>query len=256
MVMLLTSGLAGAAGNADDLAKATANPVADLISVPLQSNWDTGYGPENKTQYTLNVQPVIPFRLNADWNLISRTIIPVINQPGLAAGQNDVWGIGDIVQSLFFSPRATSGGLIWGAGTVLLLPTANDSRLGLDRWGAGPTGVVLKQANAWTYGALANHLWSFAGDGPQKVNVSYMNPFVTYSLGGGWSNTLQTEVTYNWEARNGQRTTMPISYGVAKVLTLGGQPISVGVTYKHYVETPRGQPDWGLRFVVSFLFPR
>ena len=245
------------AQSAEELAKATANPVADLIAVPLQNNWDKGYGPDKQTQYTLNVQPVVPFKLDQEWTLITRTIVPVVHQPAMAAGQDDAWGIGDSVMSFFLSPRATSDGLIWGAGPVLLLPTASKKRLGSEQWGAGPTGVVLVQNEHWTYGILANHLWSFAGsDARDKVNASYANPFVTYAIGGGWSTTLQTEVTYNWEADAGKRSTMPVTWMVSKISRFGSQPVSLSLGYKHYVETPDGNPDNGIRFVVSFLFPK
>ena len=245
------------AQSADELAKATANPVANLISVPLQSNWDKGYGPGDNTQYTLNVQPVIPFKLNNEWNLITRTIVPVVHQPAMTPGQGDAWGIGDTVMSLFLSPNASSNGLIWGAGPVLLLPTASKDRLGSEKWGAGPTGVVLVQEGPWTYGVLGNHLWSFAGaDARDKVSISYANPFASYALGGGWTLTAQAEITYNWEADSGKRTTLPASFIVSKVTHFGQQPVSLALGYKHFVEAPNGQLDHGVRFVVNFLFPK
>lgn len=242
--------------SADALAKATANPIADLISLPLQSNWDRGYGPGDNTQYTLNIQPVIPFQLNEDWNLITRTILPVVHQPALAAGQNDLWGTGDIVASQFFSPR-NSGGLIWGVGTVFLIPSASDSRLGSKKWGAGPTGVVLIQDGPWTYGGLANHLRSVAGSSDRaRVNASFLNPFVTYGLGGGWSTTFAAEYTYNWDASSELRTTLPLIASVAKVTRFGKQPVSLALGYKYYADSPSDQLDNGLRFSVNFLFPK
>ena len=255
LCLYMNTGIAQAQ-DADELAKATVNPVSDLIALPLQSNWDKGYGPGNKTQYTLNVQPVIPFKLNNDWNLITRTIVPVVHQPGMVAGQGDVWGIGDTVASFFLSPRQVKG-MIWGVGPVLLLPTANEDRLGSKKWGAGPTGVALIQEGPWTYGALANHIWSYAGAGSRSdVNTSYVNPFASYGLGGGWTLTGQGEVTYNWEAESGKRATIPMSVMVSKVTRIGMQPVSLALGYKHYVKTPDGNPDNGIRFVISFLFPK
>ena len=251
-----TAGAQAAGSSADELAKATANPISDLIALPLQSNWDKGVGPGDNTLYTLNVQPVIPFQLNDDWNLITRTIIPVVSQPALTQGQGDIWGTGDVVASQFFSPR-NSGSLIWGVGSAFLLPTASDDRLGTEKWAAGPTGVVLVQSGPWTYGGLANHLRSFAGnDERTRVNATFINPFLTYGLGDGWSTTLSPEYTYNWEAEHGQRTTFPLVAILSKVTHLGQQPVSLSVGYKYYADAPNEQMDEGVRFVVSFLFPK
>ena len=254
--LLLLQGPPAQAQSADDLAKATANPIADLISLPLQSNWDRKVGVDGGTQYTLNVQPVIPVRLNNDWNLITRTIVPLQRQPAMAAGQGDAWGLGDVVASQFFSPR-DSGGLVWGLGTVFMLPTASKDRLGTRKWSLGPTGVLLKQSGAWTFGGLANHLVSVGGDSSRsKVRATFVNPFVSYALGHGWSATLTPEYTYNWEAPSGHRETLPVTGVIAKVTTLGHQPVSLGLGYKHYVKAPNDQLDNGFRLVVSFLFPK
>ena len=156
---------AQAQDSAADLAKKLSNPIASLISVPFQGNYDGGYGPDDGSKYTINVQPVIPFTLNEDWNLISRTIVPIVWQNDIAGPSGDQSGLGDTTQSLFFSPKKpTSSGIIWGVGPVFLLPTATDDLLGGGKWGAGPTAVALKQSGPWTYGALVNHIWSFAGD--------------------------------------------------------------------------------------------
>ena len=168
---------------AAELAKATLNPIASLISLPLQNNFDWGGGPnDDGFQYRLNVQPVIPFSLNEDWNLISRTIVPYIEQNDII-GTSSQSGLGDILQSAFFSPvKPTESGWIWGTGPVLQIPSATDDLLGEEKWGAGPTAVVLKQQGPWTYGALANHVWSFAGkDGREDVNRTFLQPFVSYT---------------------------------------------------------------------------
>ena len=172
----------GWAEDDDELAKKTQNPVADLISVPFQNNINFGVGPDDDVQYILNIQPVIPFKLTEDWNLISRTIMPLIYQPELAPGVGDVFGLGDIQQSLFLSP-AKPGKLIWGVGPILQFPSATDDSLGQGKWGAGPSAVALTVHGPWVLGALINNVWSFAGDSDRKdVNQMLLQPFVNYNL--------------------------------------------------------------------------
>jgi len=201
MVMPALPAIADEAGGADEasLAMQLSNPVAALISVPLQLNYDQDIGPaDDGDRWLLNVQPVIPFELNDDWNLISRTILPLVHQSDIFPGVGTKTGTGDIVQSLFFSPKApTASGWIWGAGPVLLLPTGSNDLLTTDKWGAGPTAVVLKQSNGWTRGMLANHLWSFAGDGDRAdVNATFLQPFLTYTTPTQWTFAVNTESTY------------------------------------------------------------
>ncbi len=241
-------------GSADALAKQLANPVAALISVPFQNNFDFGIGPKDGWRYTLNVQPVVPFSLNDDWNLISRTIVPVIHQQDVF-GSTSQTGLGDTVQSLFFSPKEpTSGGWTWGIGPVFLLPTATDGRLGSEKWGLGPTGVALKQEGKWTYGVLANHLWSVTGHSDRaEVNATFLQPFVTYSLGQGQTITAQTETTYDW--RN-SKWTVPLGLFYGKVTRIGSQMVSIGGGVRYYGTKPDGAPDWGLRVSLTLLFPK
>ena len=243
------------ADDAAELAKQLQNPVAALVSLPLQYNWDTGIGSADADRSTLNVQPVIPVDLNPKWNLISRTIVPLIDADATVAGGDDHSGVGDIVQSLFFSPKAlTASGWVWGAGPVFLLPTASDSALGSEQWGAGPTAVVLKQENGWTYGALANHIWSFAGDDSRAdVNATFLQPFLSYTTKTYTTFTLNTESTYDWDA---EQWTVPVNAMASQLVKFGQQPVSFGLGYRNYAEAPDGGPDWGLRFVVTFLFPK
>jgi hypothetical protein len=183
--------------SSQDLAKKLSNPIASMISVPFQFNYDSGYGPNNGQRAYVNVQPVIPFSLNSDWNLITRTIVPVIWQNDVAGASGDQFGLGDISESLFFSPaQPTPSGIVWGVGPVFLLPTATDALLGGKKWGAGPTAVVLKQSNGWTVGVLANHIWSFAGESDRSnVSATFLQPFVSYTTKDAWTFTLNTEST-------------------------------------------------------------
>jgi len=240
-----------------DLAKKLANPVAALISVPFQLNYDQDIGPFDDGHRTqLNIQPVVPFDLNKDWNLISRTILPVIAQSDITPGSGSQSGIGDIVQSLFFSPKApTTGGWIWGAGPVFLLPTGSERQLTADKWGAGPTAVILKQESGWTYGALANHIWSFAGDNNRAdVNATFLQPFLAYTTPTAWTYSLNTESTYDWDNK---QWTVPINAGVSKVVRIGSQLTSVQAGVRYWAEGPVSAPEGlGFRLTFTLLFPK
>jgi len=248
------------AADADDtaaLAKELSNPVAALISVPLQSNWEQNIGPDDRgSRYTLNLQPVIPISIGEDWNLISRTILPIVDQWGIVPGTDSQFGLSDTVQSLFFSPKApTASGLIWGAGPVFLLPTATDELLGSEQWGAGPTAVGLVQKGPWTLGLLANHIWSFAGPRDRAdINATFIQPFVTYTTPTAWTFTLQTESTYDWE---GEQWNVPIAAQVAKLTKIGGQLVQFQGGPRYYAaSTDTGPAGWALRFNVVLLFPK
>ena len=246
------------AANEADLAKATLNPVADLMSVPFQFNYDDGIGPtDDGDRTTLNIQPVIPISLNADWNLISRTIVPLIDQEdSLPNGAADASGVGDITQSLFFSPKQpTASGWIWGAGPVFVLPTASDDLLGGEKWGLGPTAVVLKQQNGWTYGALANHVWSVAGeDNRSDISASFLQPFLSYTNSTFTSFGLNTESSYNWKT---EQWSVPINLTVTQLLKAGQQPLSIQAGARYWAESPANAAEgWGFRLTVTLLFPK
>ena len=241
--------------SAADLAKQLANPIASLISLPFQSNWEFGVGPEEKTRSVLNVQPVMPFTLNKDWNLIARVIFPITSQPPLVVGGTTSFGISDLVTSFFISPA--KGSLVWGAGPVLLIPMTSNPSLGTERWGAGPTAVVLKQAGPWTIGGLVNHIWSYGGNADRaKVNQTFLQPFVAYGTKTGYTFTLQTESTANWEAASGQKWTVPLNLQVSKVTRLGKRPMSLAVSPGYFLEKPDGGPKWKIRVALTLLFPK
>ncbi|WP_228933023.1 transporter [Roseibium aggregatum] len=239
-----------------DLAKKLSNPVASLISVPFQWNYDHGFGPADGNKVTLNVQPVVPFSLNEDWNLISRTILPVVWQDDIAGNSGTQFGLSDTTQSFFFSPKEpTSGGIIWGLGPVLLLPTGTDDLLSTRKWGAGPTGVVLRQSGPWTYGGLVNHVWSYAGDDNRNdVNSTFLQPFLSYTTDDAWTFTLNSESTYDWTS---DEWSVPINAMVAKLVTIDKQPISFQAGVRYYAASSDNGPEgFGARAAVTFLFPK
>lgn len=244
------------AGGAADLAQQLANPVASLISVPVQTNYDWGWGADGDGfRFTANVQPVIPVSLNTDWNIISRTILPIIAQNDVTGPGTSQFGLGDTVQSLFFSPKAPSAsGVVWGAGPVFLVPTATDRALGSGKWGVGPTGVVLKIAGPVTYGVLANPIWSFAGSSTRAdVSATFVQPFFSYTTSSATTWGLNSETSYDWI---GDNWLIPVNATVSQLVRIGKQPVSIGGGVKYWIESPAGGPDWGLRLSVTLLFPK
>ena len=241
----------------EELAKKLANPVASLISVPLQLNYDEGFGRDDEGEkLLLNVQPVIPFTLNENWNLISRTIVPLVDQQDLFPGAGAQSGFGDVVQSLFFSPAApTKGGLIWGVGPVFLLPTGGDDLLTADKWGLGPTFVVLKQAGPRTFGTLFNHIESVAGnDDRADVSASFLQPFMSRTTPQAWTYSANFEATYNWES---EQWSLPLNLAATKVTRWGSQLVSLGGGLRYWVESPDAGPEGiGARVILTFLFPK
>lgn len=240
----------------DALARQLSNPVASLISIPLQYNLDTGLGPTGNGRRTvLNIQPVIPFSLSEDWNLISRTIVPVVTLDNVVPGQGRTSGIGDTLQSFFLSPAApTESGLIWGVGAAFLIPTATDDLLGAGQWAAGPTGVALVQTGPTTFGVLANHLWTIGDDNGAPINQTFVQPFFSYRTPDNWTLSLNTETSYDWE---NDAWSVPINANASRIVRIGALPVSLSAGVRYWAETPRFGPDeWSLRVGATILLPR
>jgi len=257
MLTVLTFAVPVFADKEVELAKKLANPIASLISLPIQANYDENFNADERGSiWRINVQPVIPVSFNEDLNLISRTILPIIDQNDVPAVGRGESGIGDIVQSLFFSPKLpTTNGLVWGVGPVILLPTASKSALGGEKWGLGPTAVALKQEGPWTYGALVNHIESFAGDNSRAdISATFIQPFLAFVTHTKTTLSLNTESTYDWE---NEEWSVPINFMVSQLLKVGPQIIQVGGGVRYWADSSTAGPkDWGLRLQLTFLFPR
>lgn len=246
-------------GNAG-LAEKLSNPVASLISVPLQVNDDSSYGPgDHGHKLVMNIQPVVPIVLNDRWNLISRTILPLADQSDVIRGSGRQHGTGDITQSFFFSPRAGgSSGVIWGVGPAFLLPTASDSLLGGKKWGAGWTALVLRQKSGWTAGFLVNQIWSVAsmhgyGDRP-AISATFLQPFLAYNTARAWTYGANLESSYDWHAHE---FSVPLNLSVSHVSRIGNQPISLGAGVRYWLtSTQTGPHGWGFRATLTFVFPQ
>ena len=238
-----------------ELAKKLANPVASLISMPLQNDLDVGIGTHNGSRNTLNIQPVIPIKITSTINLITRVVLPVIFQQNTTSENTTQSGLADALVSAFFSPLEARNGLVWGAGPALLVPTATNDVLGTKKFGVGPTGLLLRQANGWTIGALVNQIWSVAGDADRNdVNQMFLQPFVVYNWKSGAGLGLNSEITQNWEGRN---TTAFINPTISGVTMLGKQIVSLAIGPRIQVAAPdNGKANFGIRAQVTFVFPK
>ena len=255
--LLTTAAFTAEAQESDsELAKKTQNPVADLISIPIQNNMGFGIGPNNRTRNDLNIQPVVPFELNSEWNLITRTILPIIKQPTLSTTSDDTWGIGNTSFSAFLSPNKSEG-VIWGAGPAFELPTTSDDRLGTRKWSAGPSAVVLDIKGPWVFGILSSQLWSFAGssDNP-NVSRFLAQYFINYNFGEGWYMGTSPIITANWQASGGNKWTVPVGAAIGKVFRVGKLPFNANIGYYAHVVRPDPSADAVVRFQISLLLPK
>jgi len=239
-----------------ELAKKTQNPVASLISIPLQNRMNFGIGPNHRTQNVLNVQPVVPISLNSEWNLITRTIMPIIKQPDIATTNDNTWGLGSTLFTALLSP-ANSGSVIWGAGPAIQLPTTTDDQLGSRKWGAGPSVVVLTIQGPWVIGAISNQVWSIAGNNDRpNTSTFFTNAFINYNLSDGWYLTSSPIITANWEATSGNKWTVPVGGGFGKIQRIGGLPFNLSVAAYENVVRPDPGADWELRLQIALLLPK
>ena len=232
--------------SADELAKQLQNPLSSLISVPVQGNFDFGMGPENGSRALINIQPVIPLSLNEKWNLITRTVLPIVSQNDIYGPSGSQFGLGDLTMTGFFSPKASKNGVTWGVGPVLLIPTSTDDLLGAGEFGAGPSAVALKQSGAITFGALVNHLWA------DNVSNTFLNPFIAKNYKGGYALAANTEMTQNWENESFAGVFMVTG---SKVFNIGTQAMSAAIGPRvHYGGGRVG--DFGFRAQLTFMFPK
>ncbi len=237
-----------------ELQRATQNPVADLISLPFQWNVSFKSGPKDSTSSVLNIQPVIPFNLNDDWNLITRTILPVINQPPIGTLDREEWGLGNLLFTGFLSPRKVEK-WIWGVGPALEFPTHTNDILASDNYSAGPSVVALRMSGPWVYGGLINQLWSYTGHDPE-VNKMLIQPFINYNMKDGWYLTSAPILTANWKADHSNQWTIPVGGGLGRIFRVGKQPMNFSTQFYYNVETPTNGADWSARFQLQFLFPK
>jgi hypothetical protein len=256
LIVLFGAVLPTQAQESSEIAKQAQNPIANLISVPLENDFDPQTGIDKDDSYVLEMKPVIPFRLSNDWTLITRTIVPVIQLPDLSTRVDGTTGLGDIQESFFLSPTK-AGPVIWGAGPAISLPTATQDALGTKKVSVGPTVVVLRIQGHWLFGSLAQNLWSVEGPSARpNVNQMLLQPFVNYNLAHKWYLTSSPIITANWEVRPDERWVVPVGGGVGKIVHFGRQPVNVYAQLFRNVERPDGTTPWSARFQMQFLFPK
>jgi len=236
-----------------EMARAVQNPVASLISLPIQNNTTFQWGPQEEVLNVANIQPVLPFALSQEWNLITRTIFPLISQPAILPTQDRLFGLGPTVFSAFLSPAKASK-LIWGAGFALQIPTETDDRLGPGVWGLGPSVVVVAMLESWVIGGLANNVWNLGGD--TEVNFFFSQLFANYNMANGWYLISAPIITANWKADSDNRWTVPVGGGAGKVFRAGKQPMNVNIQMYYNLAKPDFVGRWSSRFQVQFMFPK
>ena len=239
-----------------ELAKQSQNPVANLISIPLQNRMNFGVGPNHRMQNVLNFQPVIPISLNSEWNMITRTIMPIIKQPDIPTTNDNTWGIGSTLFTALLSP-ANPGPVIWGAGPAIQIPTTTDDQLGSRKWGAGPSVVLLTSQGPWVIGAISNQVWSIDGSNNRpNTSTFFTNVFLNYNFSDGWYLASQPIITADWQASAGNKWTVPVGGGFGKIQRIGGLPFNLPVQAYSNVVRPDPGADWELRLQIALLLPK
>lgn len=245
----------GAQGTSE-IAKQAQNPIASVISVPVENDFNPQTGINKEDSYVLQFKPVVPFKLSDDLNLITRTVIPIIQEPDLSPTVPGTSGLGDVQTSLFLSP-AKVGKVIWGAGPVISFPTATEDILGTKKVSLGPTVVVLSIQGHWLFGTLVQNLFSVAGPRARPdVNQMLMQPFANFNMRHGWYLTSSPIITSNWEVNSSNRWTVPVGGGIGKIAHFGKQPVNTYAQVFRNVERPDGTTSWSARFQMQFLFPK
>jgi hypothetical protein len=251
-----TRALAQERPGASQFVKDARNPLGDQASFQVQPNFNFGVGQDRDTQYVFNIQPIVPIHLPGAWTLFSRTILPLIDQPGSAPGQGYTFGIGDIQPTLFLSPPSSKG-FIWGVGPVFQFPSASSTSLGTGKWEIGPTAAAILTGAWWQVGAQVNNLWSFAGDASRPaVNTMLLEPLVNVFLPADWYLTFGPQVTANWKAGSGNQWTVPVGGGIGRAFTIGRQRGTAQIEAYSNVERPAGGPRWSMILTVQFVFPQ
>ena len=234
-----------------DLAKEDQNPLSRFYIIRFEDNAQFGFGPDNDVLNFFRIQPLIPFDLNENWNLVTRAVIPIVHQPWPESTD----GLGDVALAMFLTP-AKARKFIWGVGPALVLPTATDALIGAEKWLAGPAVAGVYTSGPWLVGAVIQNLWSFAGDdGRQDVNVMTLRPVINYNLPNGWYLSSSPSIAANWKADGDNRWLVPLGGGVGKIFTIGGQRMSALVESYYHIMSPEIGPDWQLRLQLSFLYP-
>ncbi len=243
-----------------ELARKAQNPISSMISVPFQYNANFGVGPNDDTTQTMNIQPVVPVPLSKDLTLVNRAIIPISYVPNsavpasLASGAE--LGLGDTNLQFFFVPTTKPGKLIWGVGPTVTLPTATADKLGSGKWLAGVNAVGLTMKGKWVLGALVNQQWSVAGNSARDdVSFLTVQPFINKNFEKGWYATTSPIMTSNWEARPGEKWTIPVGGGAGRIFAIGEQKVNVSLQAYGNVVKPTNGPDWTLRCQFTLLFP-
>ena len=256
-VFLLSIGTRCMADDESAIAKQAQNPIASMISVPFQNNLNFGVGPKDDQQNVLDIQPVVPFKLTDDWNLITRTIVPVVYEPYISPTVGNATGLGDAQVALYLSPAASKDSIIWGVGPVIAFPTATERYLGQGKFSAGLSAVVLTIRGPWLVGLLATDSTSVAGESDRPdVHQFLTQPFVNFNFPRGWYLATSPIITANWKVPSDERWTVPLGGGGGKILRIGKQRLNVQVQAFDNVVHPHDAGNWTLRVQVQLLFPK